>query len=175
MLKTLLIVVVALIAVVLGLAATRPDHFRVERSTTVRAPADKIYPFIDDFHRWTAWSPYEARDPAMKRDHGGAARGVGATYAWAGNREVGEGRMEIVEASAPSKVVIRLEFLKPFEARNQATFTLQPEGAGTRVTWAMEGPSPYLSKLIGLFVSMDRLVGQDFETGLATLKAQAEK
>ena len=170
----LLIVVLALVALLIA-AAFRPDTFRVERAIQINAPADRIYPLIDDFHRWTAWSPWEKRDPALKRDYSGAASGKGAVYAWEGNKDVGQGRMEILEAVPPSRIVIKLDFLKPFEAHNTAEFTLQPAGGGTELRWVMHGPQPYLFKLMNLLFNMDKMVGKDFEAGLASIKAIAEQ
>ena len=170
----LLIVALALIAVLIA-AAFRPDTFRVERAIQINAPADRIYPLIDDFHRWTAWSPWEKRDPALKRDYSGAASGKGAVYAWEGNKDVGQGRMEILEAVPPSRIVIKLDFLKTFEAHNTAEFTLQPVAGGTELRWAMQGPQPYLFKLMNLLFNMDKMVGKDFEAGLASIKAIAEQ
>ena len=136
---------------------------------------EAIFPLISDFHRWTAWSPYEKRDPAMKRTYSGAAQGKGAVYEWEGNSEVGQGRMEITDTSDPSRVTIKLDFMKPFEGHNDAEFALVPQGGTTTVTWSMEGPTPYLGKLIGVFMNMDTMIGKDFETGLANLKTIAEK
>lgn len=170
----LLIVALALVAVLIA-AAFRPDTFRVERAIQINAPADRIYPLIDDFHRWTAWSPWEKRDPALKRDYSGAASGKGAVYAWEGNKDVGQGRMEILEAVPPSRIVIKLDFLKPFEAHNTAEFTLQPVAGGTELRWAMQGPQPYLFKLMNMLFNMDKMVGKDFEAGLASIKAIAEQ
>jgi uncharacterized protein YndB with AHSA1/START domain len=175
MLKTILIVAVVALAGVLVYAAMQPDSFRVQRVATIDAPPDKVFPLIADFHRWEAWSPWEKRDPAMKRVHDGAASGRGAVYAWEGNRDVGRGRMEIVEATAPSNVAIRLDFIAPIEAHNVAEFKLIPRGNATDVVWSMHGPSPFLSRLVQVFVSMDRMVGKDFEAGLANLKALAER
>lgn len=155
-------------------AATRPDAFRIERSVTVAAPAERVFPELVDFRRWAAWSPWEKLDPAMAKTYGGAESGVGATYAWE-SPKAGSGRMAIVEASAFSKVVIELDFVKPFEAHNLATFALVPEAGGTRVSWAMEGRLPYLMKLMGVFFDQDKVVGKDFEAGLASLKAIAEE
>jgi hypothetical protein len=149
--------------------------FRVERSIDIAAPAGKIYPLIEDFHAWIDWSPYEKYDPAMQRSYGAITHGKGATYAWQGNNKVGQGNMEILQAAQPSRLVIDLNFLKPFKAHNQAEFTLQPQGSGTRVTWAMTGPSKLMMRIMGLFMNMDKMVGRDFEVGLATLKAVAEK
>jgi uncharacterized protein YndB with AHSA1/START domain len=175
MLKTIAIVVVVLIAGVLVFAATRPDAFRVERSVSIKAPPEKIYPYFDDFNRWAVWSPWEKLDPAMKRTFSGAPSGKGSVYAWQGNSKVGEGRMEILESSPSKKLLIKLDFIKPFEGHNTAEYTLTPSGDTTQVTWAMYGPSTYVTKLMGVFVSMDSMIGKDFEAGLANLKAAAEK
>jgi uncharacterized protein YndB with AHSA1/START domain len=178
MLKVLGIIVLVLILVVVAIliyASTRPDDFRVQRSIAIKAPPEKIYALINDLHAWGAWSPWEKMDPGMKRSFGGAPAGRGATYAWEGNSKVGAGGMEITEAVAPSKVVIKLDFIKPFEGHNVAEFTLEPKGDTTGVTWAMYGPSALVAKVMGIFVSMDRMIGKDFETGLANLKAAAEK
>lgn len=174
MIKKILIVIAMAILALLGYAATKPDIFRVERSTVVQAPAEQIYPLIADFHRWTEWSPYEHLDPALKRTYGGAESGLGATYGWEGNKSVGSGHMEIIGATAPSKIGIKLDFIAPFEAHNQAEFTLAPEGSGTRITWAMHGPANYMAKLMHTLFDMDKMVGGDFEKGLATLKSVAE-
>lgn len=175
MLKRAALVVVVLLAVFLGYAATRPDTFRVQRTVRIAAPPEKIFALIQDFHTWGSWSPWETLDPTMKRTLSGAANGKGAVYAWDGNHNVGQGRMEITEASPPSRVTISLDFVKPFEAHNVAEFTLEPTGDSTNVVWAMQGANNFFSKVIGLFVSMDRMIGDNFETGLANLKALAEK
>lgn len=171
----LAVLVAALIGLLLVYAATRPDSFRIERSAHIQAPPEKVFAAINDFRRWAAWSPWENIDPALKRTFGGAAAGKGAAYAWEGNRNVGSGRMEIGESTPSSKIVIKLDFLKPFEAHNIAEFTLVPGAqGGTALTWAMYGPSPYVSKLMGIFMSMDRMVGAQFEQGLANLKSISE-
>ena len=175
MLKKIAIAIAVLIAAVLTFATTRPDSFRVQRSTTIKAAPEKIFPLIADFHSWGTWSPWEKLDPAMKRTHSGADSGKGAAYTWDGNNNVGAGRMEIVEIAPPSKITIKLDFSKPMEGHNTAEFTLAPKGDATEVTWAMFGPSPYLSKLMGLFFNMDSMIGGNFETGLANLKSLAEK
>jgi len=178
MFETLIIIAVVLaiiIAVILVLAATKPDTFRVERTAVVNAPADKVFPLIADFHQWLNWSPWEGRDPALKRSYSGAERGKGAVYAWDGNKNVGSGRMEILEATSPSTVVIQLDFLKPFEAHNTAEFTILPQGGATSVIWVMQGPAPFLSKVMQVFMNMDRMIGKDFEAGLANLKTMTEK
>ena len=168
------IVMVAL-AVVLMLAVLKPDTFQVERSTTIAAPPERIFPLLNDLREWAAWSPWEKKDPAMKRTHRGAASGKGAAYAWEGNRDIGVGSMEIIDAVPPSRLAIRLDFVKPFEAHNIVEFTLTPEAAGTRVTWTMHGPANFISKVMQVFMNMDRMVGNDFEAGLANLKSLAEK
>ena len=175
MFKTIAIVVVLVIAGILVYAATQPDDFRVQRTTSIKAPPEKILPLITDLHSWGSWSPWEKIDPAMKRTYSGAAGGTGAAYAWQGNSKVGEGRMEIVDVSPPSKVTIKLDFVKPIEGHNTAEFTLEPKGGSTDVTWAMYGPTAYIAKIIGIFVSMDGMIGKEFETGLSNLKAVAEK
>jgi uncharacterized protein YndB with AHSA1/START domain len=177
MLKALLIVVAVLVvcvAAALAYAATRPDTFTVRRSATIKAPPERIFALINDFRSWGRWSPYEKLDPELKRTYSGAPAGKGAVYEWEGNSKVGAGRMEILDAPAPQKVTIRLDFKRPFEASNTAEFTLQPQGDATAVTWAMRGPSFFIGKLMSLFVDMDKMVGKDFETGLANLKAATE-
>lgn len=175
MLKIIGLIVALVIAGVLILAATRPDTFRVQRATTIQAPPQKVFEFINDFNRWSVWSPWEKKDPAMKRTLGAATSGKGATYAWEGNKEVGQGSMEIAESAPPSRVAIKLDFVKPFEAHNMVEFTLEPKGEATAVTWSMQGRTPYFAKIIHVFLDMDSMVGKDFEAGLASLKAAAEK
>lgn len=178
MLKKILIVLAVLVFAVAGVllyAATKPDTFQVQRRTTISAPPEKVFALIEDFRRWREWSPWEKLDPAMARLYTGAERGVGAVYDWRGNKDVGEGRMEITEAAAPGKLLIKLDFIEPFPANNMAEFVLVPKDGGTEVTWTMRGPSPYLTKLMDTVVGMDRMVGGDFETGLANLKAAAER
>ena len=177
MLKTLAIIGVVVVVAIAGIllyAATKPDSFRVQRVVLINAPSDKVFPLINDIKAWTAWSPYEKKDPAMKRTYGAVTAGKGATYAWEGNKEVGQGSMEIVE-SGPKKILLKLDFLKPFEAHNMGEFVLEPKGDSTFVTWAIYGPSPYMSKVIGTFINIDDMIGRDFEKGLADLKAAAEK
>jgi hypothetical protein len=175
MLKKIVIVLIILVAVILVYAATKPDTFSVKRTISINAPAEKIYPLVNDFHKWGDWSPYEKKDPAMKRTYSGAASGKGSAYAWEGNREVGKGSIEITETSPPSKVQIKLDMLEPIEGHNVVEFSLEPKGDVTNVTWAMHGSSPYISKVIGVFINMDNMIGKDFEAGLANLKAMAEK
>lgn len=174
MLTTVLAALVTVIVVLLIYAATRPNVFRVERRAHVGAAPDAIFPLLDDFHRWAQWSPWEKLDPALVRTYSGASSGAGALYEWKGNRKVGHGRMEILEAVPASRVVVRLDFLEPWTARNIAEFTLTPRGNGTEVVWAMYGPNPFMLRLMGIFMPMDKMVGKDFEAGLANLKSAAE-
>ena len=174
MAKLVALAAAAGLAILLAVASTKPDTLHVERTARIDAPPQEIFPLIEDFRRWGPWSPYERRDPAMKRSYGGAERGEGAVYAWEGNRDIGKGRMEIVESVPPSRVALKLDFAEPFEAHNVVQFTLEPEGAATRVTWAMQGPSSFVSKLMSVFIDMDDMIGRDFEAGLANLKALAE-
>jgi uncharacterized protein YndB with AHSA1/START domain len=150
------------------------NTFEVTRSIAIAAPPARVFESIIDFHRWTEWSPWEGLDPSMQRTYTGPDAGVGATYEWEGSRKVGKGRMEIVDAEAPSTVGIKLDFLKPFKSHNQTRFALSPEGDTTTVTWSMRGPKTFMTKVMGIFTSMDKLVGRDFEKGLAQLKTAAE-
>ena len=168
------VLLAAAIAVVLILALQKPDTLSVQRSASIQAPAEKIFPLINDFHAWRAWSPYEDRDPNLQRSYSGANSGKGAVYEWSGNKNVGSGRMEILDAPAPNKVVIKLDFISPFEGHNTAEFTLLPQGSATNVTWLMHGPAPLMSKLMQVFMNMDNMIGKDFATGLANLKRITE-
>jgi uncharacterized protein YndB with AHSA1/START domain len=163
------------IAVVLILAATKPDTFSVRREATLKAPAEKIFPLINDFHQWVTWSPWEHKDPALKRTYSGADSGKGAVYGWEGNKNVGSGRMEILESTTPSKIVIKLDFFTPFEGHNTAEFTMLPQGDATHLIWLMHGPAPFMNKLMQVFMNLDKMIGKDFEAGLATLKQVTEK
>jgi uncharacterized protein YndB with AHSA1/START domain len=178
MFKTIAIIIALLIAVVLIYAATKPDSFRIERSASIKASPEKISAYLTDFKQWAVWSPWEEKDPAMKRTYSGAASGKGAIYGWEGNKNVGTGRMEILDVQ-PQKVTIKLDFLAPFEAHNTAEYTMLPEGnnnqESTKVTWAMFGPANYMSKVMTTVMSMEKMVGPDFEAGLAKLKTAAEK
>ncbi len=176
MLKITAIVIAVLIAAVLLFAATRPDTFTVKRAASIKAPPEKVFALINDFSRWNAWSPWEKKDPAMKRNFSATTRGKGARYGWEGDKHVGQGSMEIAESVPSSRVTIRLDFVKPFEAHNTVEFALESRGdATTNVVWSMHGGMPFLSKLMSVFVDMDRMIGKDFEEGLANLKAVAEK
>ena len=174
MIKIILVVIVLLVGGVLLVASTRPDALHVERAADVKAPPERIFPLINDFHSWGSWSPYEKKDPGMKRTYSGATAGKGAIYEWDGNSDVGQGRMEILD-STPSQIRIRLDFMKPLEGHDIATFTMKPDGNATKVTWAMDGPTPFLGKLIGVFMNMDTMIGTDFEAGLANLKTLTEQ
>ena len=176
MIATIVAVMIALaIVIVLILAATKPDSFRIERSSTINAAPDKVFPLINDFQQWRGWSPWENKDPDLKRTYSGAERGKGAVYAWEGNKNVGSGRMEILDAAPPSKVVIKLDFIAPFEAHNTAEFTMLPQGNATNVHWVMHGPSQFMSRVMQVFVSFDKMIGKDFDDGLASMKGLAEK
>lgn len=178
MIKIILLVLAVVVAIavvaILLLASRKPETFRVERSIVIAAPPEAIFPRIDDLHAWMDWSPWERRDPAMKREHSGTARGIGAVYAWDGNKEVGSGRMEIIESVPSSRIRIKLDFIRPFEGHNIADFTFEPQAGGTRVIWAMHGPAPFLSKVMQVLMDMDAMIGRDFEAGLANLKTRAE-
>lgn len=155
--------------------AMADDTYNVERSVTIDAPPARIYDQIANFHNWTNWSPWEDVDPALKRTYSGAESGTGAVYAWSGNRRAGKGRMAITAATEPSRVQIDLIFEKPWMARNDTVFTIHPEGAWSRVAWSMTGKNTLMTKVMGIFKSMDQFVGLDFEKGLARLKATTEK
>jgi uncharacterized protein YndB with AHSA1/START domain len=175
MFKKILIGLAVVIGALLIAAAMQPDSFRVQREATIQAPPDKVFALVDDFRQWPAWSPWEKLDPAMKRTLGATTSGKGATYAWEGNKDVGTGRMEITDSAPPARVQIKLDFIEPFESSSTTEFSLAATGGGTRVVWAMQGPMPFISKLMSVFVSMDKMIGKDFEAGLANLKAAAEK
>jgi uncharacterized protein YndB with AHSA1/START domain len=170
------VAITAAVAVValLAFAATRPDTFRIERTVNIQAPPERIFPLINEFRHWGTWSPWEKMDPALKRTYSGPPGGPGAVYEWEGNRKVGKGRMEIIDAVLSSHIAIKLEFLKPFEAHNVAEFTFIPHGDATTVTWAMRGSNIFVGKVMGLFFDMDKMIGKDFENGLANLKRFAE-
>ncbi len=176
--KTALVIVTILAASVvsvLAYAATKPDTFRIARSVSIKAPPETIFPLINDLHNNLTWSPFE-KDPDMKRSFNGIAAGKGAAYSWDGNSEVGAGTIEITGATAPSKVTMKLDMVRPMEAQNVIEFTLDADGAAdaTRVTWAMHGAQPYLAKLVSTFIDCEKMVGDEFDTGLAKLKSLAE-
>ncbi|MFT3734466.1 MAG: SRPBCC family protein [Rhodocyclaceae bacterium] len=173
--KRIALALALLIVCVLLFALTKPDTFSVQRSITINAAPDKVFALINDFQQWSVWSPWEKLDPAMKRTFSGPASGKGAVYAWEGNSDVGAGRMEILDVTQPSRVFIDLHFLSPMEGRNTAEFLLQPQGAATTVSWTMQGPNPYIAKVFQVFCDVADMVGKDFDKGLASMKAAAEK
>jgi uncharacterized protein YndB with AHSA1/START domain len=173
MIATILIVAGILVAAVLVYAATKPNTFKIHRALLIDAPPERIFPMIDDLHAQSAWSPFE-KDPAMKRTHSGAPRGKGAVYEWDGNRQVGAGRIAIIDSVPPSKVALLLDMVRPFKAHNIVEFTLERSGPGTNVTWSMQGRQPYMAKVMTLFMDCDKMVGSQFEEGLAKLKQLVE-
>jgi len=167
------VALLALFAIVGAIAATRPDSWTIERSVRIESAPALIFPLIDDLRAWRRWSPFEMLDPEMTREYSGAARGVGAAYAWNGNRHAGEGRMEIVESRVPTHIRVHVDFQRPFVAHNVNTFELNQENEATRVTWTMRGTQPFLLKVMSVFVKPDRLMGTHFETGLSNLRREA--
>jgi hypothetical protein len=174
MLGAIGLVLLAAVVLLVIIVATRPDKFRYERRTTIAAPAPVIFGLLNDFHQWTRWSPWEGRDPSMTRTHAGAPSGSGAVYSRVGNSKVGEGRMTITESLPSQRIAIKLEFIKPWTATNLTEFTVKPTGGGSDVTWAMSGSYNFMAKAFSLFMNMDKLIGKDFEQGLAQLKGVAE-
>jgi hypothetical protein len=174
MLKKILIVVAALVVVFAVVVAMQPAAFRIERKATIAAPDSVVFAQVNDFHRWDAWSPWAKLDPAMKQTYEGSPAGVGAVLSWAGNKDVGEGRMTITESTPNTLIRIKLEFLKPFAATNTTEFTFTPAGDQTSVTWAMTGQNNFIAKAFGLFMNMDKMIGGDFEKGLAQMKTVVE-
>jgi hypothetical protein len=175
MLNWILIAVAAIVAVFVVIVALQPAAFRIERSATMRAPASAVHAQVNDFQNWRAWSPWENVDPALKRVYEGPRAGAGASYAWQGNKEVGEGRMTIVESRPGELVRIKLEFFKPFAATNAAEFSFRQAGDATTVSWSMTGRNSFVARAMCLFVNMDRMVGGMFEKGLAQMKSVVEK
>jgi hypothetical protein len=170
-----ILIALAAIVVVLGVViATRPTEFRVERTATISARAPVVFAQVNDFHKWEAWSPYVKRDPAMKKSFEGAPAGVGAIYTWSGNHEVGEGRTTIIESRPGELIRIKLEFVRPFAGTSTAAFTFKPEGERTAVTWSLDGRNNFMAKAVGLVMNMDKMIGDDFEKGLAQMKSIAE-
>jgi uncharacterized protein YndB with AHSA1/START domain len=167
-------VFLGLFAALFGYVVTRPDTMRVERKATMRARPEQIFPHINDLQQWSAWSPWERMDPGMKRTYTGPNMGPGAAYEWEGNKKVGAGRMEITDVTPPRQIVIQLEFIRPFESSNRTEFVLEEREGSTEVTWSMEAPNILISKLMGLFVNMDRMIGKDFEAGLGSLRKLVE-
>jgi len=174
MLKKIGLVLVVIIVALLLFAATKPATFRVERTATIKAPPDSVFAYLNDFHRWSDWSPWEKLDPAMKRTYGSTSTGPGATYAWDGSSKVGAGQMEILKSVPASQLLVKLDFLKPMQGHDTAEFKLTPKNDSTTVTWAMYGPNSFMGKFMSIFFNMDKMIGKDFETGLANLKQRAE-
>lgn len=168
------IVVAILITIVLIYAATKPNTFHVERTIDVKAPPEKLFALVNDFHQWEAWSPYN-KDPAMKKTFSGSASGKGAMYAWEGNKDVGRGEITITDTTPPKEIDMALHMIEPFEGRNHVVLSFDAKGDTTTVTWALEDQHTYLLKIISTFLNLDRMIGKDFEVGLARLKTAAEK
>jgi hypothetical protein len=174
MIRKILIGIAAVFMAFAVVIARRPSTFHVERSATMRVPADVPFAKVNDFHEWAAWSPYEKLDPQMTKTFSGSPSGVGAIYTWSGNDKAGEGKLTISESERPSRIVLRLDFTKPFANTNVATFTFASEGENTKVTWAMDGRYNFIAKAAGLFLDMDKLIGNDFATGLAAMTSLSE-
>lgn len=174
MVKKILVALLAIVGLFLVVVAMQPADFRVTRSTTVNAPAARVFEHVNDFHKWDAWSPWAKLDPNMKKTHDGAPAGPGAIYRWLGNDDVGEGQMTLTDTKPSERVRIKLEFKKPFEATNTTEFVFKPEGDKTEVTWSMSGTNNFMAKAFGLLMNMDKMIGGDFEKGLTQLKAVAE-
>jgi Polyketide cyclase / dehydrase and lipid transport len=174
MLLYILLGLAAIIVLILIVASTKPGTVHYERSITISAAQERILPHIADFHKWAAWSPWERKDPGMERTHSGPEKGKGAKYAWTGNSKVGEGSMEILNETS-SEVLVDLRFIRPFKSDCLSRFTVVPQNGSTRLTWTMDGPNIFLGKVMSLFMNMDKMIGKDFEEGLAALKAEAEK
>jgi hypothetical protein len=171
----ILLAIVAIIALLILFIASRPSEFRTTRSAKIAAPPSVVFPHVNDFRSWDAWSPWAKLDPDCKNTYEGPAAGKGAKFHWAGNNQVGEGRMEIIESRPSELVRLRLDFLKPFKATNTAEFTFKPEGGSTNVTWSMFGRNNFMFKAMGLFMNCDKMVGGQFEQGLANMKSVVEK
>jgi polyketide cyclase/dehydrase/lipid transport protein len=174
MLKIALAALAAIVVVFVLVVALQPSEFRVARSTTISAPAPAVFAEVNDFHKWEAWNPWGKIDPAMRQTYEGAPAGAGAIYTWTGNKEVGEGRMILTESRPSELIRIKLEFFRPFAATNTAEFTFRPEGNQTVVTWSLAGENNFIAKAIHLFMNMDRMVGGQFEKGLAQMKSVVE-
>ena len=175
MLNIILVAVVVIIGVICTLAAFKPDTFRIQRSISIDAKPETLAGLIEDFHQWSNWSPWEMLDPTLSRTYSGSSSGIGAVYEWEGNKKVGKGRMEVIDISENSRILIKLDFFAPFEAHNTAEFTLHQVGSSTNVTWAMVGPASFPVKILHLLMNIDKMVGKDFENGLVNLKMLAEK
>jgi len=174
MLIKIVIVAAVILVVFIVIVALQPEKYRVTRNTTISAPPPAVFAQVNDFHKWEAWNPWGKIDPGMKQTYEGAPRGTGAIYAWIGNKEVGEGRMAIIESRPSDLIRINLEFFKPFAATNVAEFTFKPEGNQTAVTWSMTGNKNFMAKAIHFFMNMDKMIGGQFEKGLAEMKSIVE-
>lgn len=170
----ILIALAAIVLIFVAIVAMRPSEFRIERSAAIPGPASEVFAQVNDFHNWGAWSPWEKLDPAMKKTHEGAPAGIGSIYSWVGNKQVGEGRMTITESRPNEFIRIKLEFMRPFTATNTADFAFAPKNGHTGVTWSMAGKNNFMLKAFGLFMNMDKMIGSDFEKGLASMKAVVE-
>jgi len=173
--KRIFLVLGAVVGIFVAFVATRPSEYKVERSLLMGVQASEIYRRVVTFRKWTSWSPWANLDPSMTVEYSGPKGAVGSVYYWKGNDKVGEGRMTMTGAVKDQLVEIKLEFIKPWEQTSKTSFTFQPEGPGTKVTWSMSGERDLVGKLFGLFMDMDKMVGPDFEKGLQALKTQAEK
>jgi hypothetical protein len=173
-LKFAALLLILAVGVVLLVASQKPDYFRVERTVNIQAPAEKIFPYVNTHKKWTEWSPWEQLDPNMERTYSGPDSGVGAKYAWRGNKNIGEGSTTITESVPDSKIVSSLDFIKPMEGHNTVEFTFQPREDSTDVTWAMHGPQPFVGKIMSVFMNCDKMIGEAFENGLHNLKNIAE-
>jgi uncharacterized protein YndB with AHSA1/START domain len=174
MLKTIAIAAVVVVMLILIYAATKPDTFHIERAIDIKASPEKLFGLINDFHQWNAWTPYN-KDSAMKKTYSDKTSGKGASYAWEGNKEVGKGEIAITESQPNSRIAFDLHMIAPFEGRNHVVFALKPAGEITTVTWILEDTQSYFVKILGIFMNMDKMIGKDFEVGLAKLKSVAEK
>ena len=174
MIIKILIAIAVIVVVFAIIVALQPSEFRIVRSATISAPAPTVFAQVNDFHKWEAWSPWAKLDPAAKATYEGASAGTGAVFRWAGNKEVGEGSMTITESHPSDLIRIKLEFLKPFAATNMAEFTFKPDGYQTTVTWSMEGKNNFIARAVCLFMNMEKMVGGQFEKGLAQMKSVVE-
>jgi len=174
MLITILIILAVIVIVFVAVVAMQPSEFRVARSSMTSAPAPAVFAQVNDFHKWEAWNPWGKIDPAMKQTYEGAPAGAGAIYSWVGNNQVGEGRMTMTESRPSDLIRIKMEFYKPFAATSTAEFTFRPAGNQTAVTWSMTGNNNFMAKAIHLFMNMDKMIGGQFEKGLASMKSIVE-
>ncbi|MDT9002458.1 SRPBCC family protein [Paucibacter sp. APW11] len=173
MFKLIALILLAALLLLVAYASTRPDDFKVERSIVVQAPAERVFTMVNDLEQFNRWNPWLRKDPKTVQRYGDKRAGVGAFYAWE-SREIGVGSMEISASQPSTRIEMKLDFIRPFEAHNQVVFSLSPEGQGQRLVWAMSGKNNFIGKLMGLVFNMDRMVGSDFEAGLAELKQLAE-